>query len=89
MFIFFKKIDFIVNIVSTSCKHNDKLQVFQATKIEHWIAVGKIEMDKEANQVSDLQLSLYIKWSSRFKLICCLIKMCGATSLVLNKIASD
>jgi hypothetical protein len=44
---FFQNLVLIINIVSASCKRNDKLQAFQATKIEHLVDIGEIETVKE------------------------------------------
>jgi len=44
---FFQNLVLIINIVSASCKRNDKLQAFQATIIEHLVDIGEIETVKE------------------------------------------
>jgi len=80
---------FIINIVSASCKCNDKLRVFQAAIIEHLVDIGEIEIGKRVNQVGGLQRPRDSRWSSHFKSICNLIKMYGATCLVLENIALD
>jgi hypothetical protein len=52
---FFQNFIFIINIVSASCKHNDKLRVFQVAIIEYLVNISEIEMDKGVNQVGGLQ----------------------------------
>jgi len=52
---FFQNLIFIVNIVSASCKRNNKLRAFQAVTIEHLIDIGDIETGKGVNQVGGLQ----------------------------------
>jgi hypothetical protein len=80
---------FVINIVSTYCKRNDELQAFQSVTIEHLVDIGEIEMDKGVNQVGGLQRPGDSRWSSHFKSICSLIKIYGATCLVLENIALD
>jgi hypothetical protein len=86
---FFQNLIFIINIVSVSCKRNDKLRAFQATTIEHLVNIGEIETGKGVNQVGGLQQPEDSRWSSHFKSICSLIKIYGATCLVLENIALD
>jgi hypothetical protein len=52
---FFQNLIFIINIVSSSCKRNDKLQAFQAATIEHLVDIGEIETGKGVNQIGGLQ----------------------------------
>jgi len=78
---------FIINIVSDSCKRNDELRAFQAATIKHLVDIGEIETSKEVKQVGGLQRLGDNGWSSHFKSICNLIKMYGATCLVLENIA--
>jgi hypothetical protein len=86
---FFQNLIFIINIVSASCKRNDELQAFQAATIQHLVNIGEIETGKRVNQVCGLQRPGDSRWSSHFKSIYSLIKMCGATCLVLKNIALD
>ena len=86
---FFQNLIFIINIVSTSCKRNNELRAFQAATIEHLVDIGEIETSKWVNQVSGLQRPGDNKWGSYFKSICSLIKLYGATCLVLENIALD
>ncbi|XP_061953623.1 uncharacterized protein LOC133676067 [Populus nigra] len=85
---FFQNLIFIINIVSASCKRNDELRAFQAATIEHLVDICEIEMDKGVNQVG-LQRPGDSRWSLHFKSICSLIKMYGATCLVLENITLD
>eukprot|EP00258_Populus_trichocarpa_P027199 XP_024443218.1 uncharacterized protein LOC18094291 [Populus trichocarpa] len=86
---FFQNLIFIINIVSASCKRNDELRAFQTATIEHLVDIGEIETGKGVNQVGGLQRPGDSRWSSHFKSICSLIKMYGATCLVLENIALD
>jgi hypothetical protein len=86
---FFFNLIFIINIICDFCECNDELQAFQVTQIKHLIVIGEIEMGKEVNQVGGLQRPRDIRWSSHFKSISSMIKIYGATSLVLEKNTSD
>ncbi|XP_034914486.1 uncharacterized protein [Populus alba] len=86
---FFQNLIFVINIVSASCKRNDELRAFQAATIEHLVDIGEIETGKGVNQVGSLQRPGDSRWSLHFKSICSLIKMYGATCLVLENIALD
>jgi len=86
---FFKNLIFIINIVSASCKRSDELRAFQATTIEYLVDIGEIKTGIGVNQVGGLQQPRDSRWSSHFKSICSLIKMYGATCLVLENITLD
>ena len=81
---FFHNLIFIVNIVSASCKRNDELWAFQAVIIEHLVDICEIKMGKWVNQVDGSQRPGDGRWSSYIKSICILIKIYGATCLVLE-----
>jgi len=51
---FFQNLIFIINIVSASCKRNDKLRAFQAATNEHLVDIGKIETGKGVNKIGGL-----------------------------------
>ena len=82
--IFFQNLIFIVNIVSACCKYNDGLHAFQVAAIEHLVAIGEIEMDKQADQEGGLQQPKDGRWSSHFKSIYSIINR--ATCLVFENI---
>nr|KAJ0190611.1 hypothetical protein LSAT_V11C800451620 [Lactuca sativa] len=52
---FFKTLNFIVNVISSSSKHNDQLQDAQIAEISHLIEVDEIESGKGKNQIRTLQ----------------------------------
>ncbi|KAI3715955.1 hypothetical protein L6452_22949 [Arctium lappa] len=48
---FFKNLNFIVNVVCSSCKRNDQLQAAQIAEISHLTEIGELETGKGANQI--------------------------------------
>ncbi|XP_062114370.1 uncharacterized protein LOC133825448 [Humulus lupulus] len=84
---FFTKLNFIVNIVKASCKHNDQLKFAHAENIGHLLDIDELESGKGLNQIGSLQRAGDTRWSSHFKSISSLIKMFSATcEVLLNKI---
>ena len=81
---FFQNLIFIVNIVSACCKYNDGLHAFQVAAIEHLVAIGEIETDKQADQEGGLQQPKDGRWSSHFKSIYSIIN--GTTCLIFENI---
>ncbi|CAM8997422.1 unnamed protein product [Rhodiola kirilowii] len=86
---FFEKLNFIVNIVSASCKHNDQLRDAHASNMAFLLAIGDLESGKGINQLGSLQRVGDTRWTSHFKSISSLIKMFSATCEVLMTIKSD
>ncbi|KAL9690219.1 hypothetical protein QQ045_010616 [Rhodiola kirilowii] len=86
---FFEKLNFIVNIVSASCKRNDQLRDAHASNIAFLLAIGDLESGKGLNQLGSLQRAGDTRWTSHFKSISSLIKMFSATFEVLMTIKSD
>ncbi|CAM8916891.1 unnamed protein product [Rhodiola kirilowii] len=86
---FFEKLNFIVNIVSASCKRNDQLRDAHASNMAFLLAIGDLESGKGLNQLGSLQRAGDTRWTSHFKSISSLIKMFSATCEVLMTIKSD
>ncbi|CAM8972966.1 unnamed protein product [Rhodiola kirilowii] len=86
---FFEKFNFIVNIVSASCKRNDQLRDAHASNMAFLLAIGDLESGKGLNQLGSLQRAGDTRWTSHFKSISSLIKMFSATCEVLMTIKSD
>ncbi|KAF8396080.1 hypothetical protein HHK36_017692 [Tetracentron sinense] len=86
---FFTKLTTIVNIVGVSCKRHDELQVIQAEKIAHLLAIDEIESSRGLNQIGTLQRAGDTRWSSHFNSVCSLIKMFDATCSILRNIITD
>ncbi|KAF8404096.1 hypothetical protein HHK36_008976 [Tetracentron sinense] len=86
---FFTKLTTVVNIVGVSYKRYDELQVIQAEKIAHLLAIDEIESSRELNQIGTLQRAGDTRWSSHFNSVCSLIKMFDATCSILQNIITD
>ncbi|XP_052619796.1 uncharacterized protein LOC111889415 [Lactuca sativa] len=84
---FFKTLNFVVNVISSSSKRNDQLQDAQIAEISHLTEVGELESGKGTNQIRTLQRPGDTRWSSHFKAICSLIRLFGPSCAVLNDIA--
>lgn len=52
---FFFKLTMIVNIIVSSCKQHDQLQVAQVAEIERLIFFEKLETSKGLNQIGTLK----------------------------------
>ncbi|KAL9668363.1 hypothetical protein QQ045_002744 [Rhodiola kirilowii] len=85
----FEKLNFIVNIVSASCKHNDQLKDAHASNMVFLLAIGDLESGSGLNKLCSLQRVGDTCWTSHFKSISSLIKMFSATCEVLLTIKSD
>ncbi|XP_028088679.1 uncharacterized protein LOC114289211 [Camellia sinensis] len=68
---------------------NDELHEAQSTKIAHLISIDELETGRGATQISTLQRAGDTRWSAHFKSICSLIKMFGATCIVLKNVVKD
>ncbi|KAI3715575.1 hypothetical protein L6452_22561 [Arctium lappa] len=86
---FFKNLNFIVNVVCSSCKRNDQLQATQIAEISHLTETRELETGKGANQIRTLQRPGDTRWSSHFRSICSLMRLFGPTCVVLNDIATE
>ena len=86
---FFKTLNFIVNVVSSSSKRNDQLQAAQIAEISHLIEAGEYESGKGTNQMRTLHMPGDTRWISHFKSICSLMKLFGPACVVLDDIASE
>ena len=52
---FFSKLTGIVNIVGSSCKRHNQLQVAQVAEIQRLLSVFELKTDKELNQIGTLK----------------------------------
>ncbi|XP_023765318.1 uncharacterized protein LOC111913839 [Lactuca sativa] len=85
---FFKTLNFIVNVITSSSKRHDQLQDAQIAEISHLIEVDEIESGKGKNQIRTLQRPGDTRWSSHFKSICSLMRLFGPSCVVLTDIAT-
>ncbi|QHN96174.1 uncharacterized protein [Arachis hypogaea] len=86
---FFQSLSNIINVVCSSCKRNDELRSTYATEIFHLVATNQIETGRGANQIGTLKKSGDTRWSSHFNSICSLLRMFGATTSVLEDLATN
>ncbi|XP_025680241.1 uncharacterized protein [Arachis hypogaea] len=86
---FFQSLSNIINVVCSSCKRNDELRSAYATEISHLVATNQIETGRGANQIGTLKRSGDTRWSSHFNSICSLLCMFGATTSVLEDLATN
>nr|XP_029148837.1 uncharacterized protein LOC114925379 [Arachis hypogaea] len=86
---FFQSLSNIINVVCSSCKRNDELRSAYATEISHLVATNQIETRRGANQIGTLKRSGDTRWSSHFNSICSLLRMFGATTSVLEDLATN
>ncbi|XP_059434146.1 uncharacterized protein LOC132167252 [Corylus avellana] len=87
--IFFTNLNFIIDVVSASCKHHDQLQAVHATQIAHMRAIGELETGKWANQIDTLKRADDSCWGSHFNSICSIIRMFDATCTVLEDVIRE
>ena len=73
------------NIVCSSSKCHDELQVAKLDEIAYLLEIDELENGKETNQIGTLKQVGDTRWSSHFSSICSLINMYDATCLVLEK----
>ncbi|XP_057723537.1 uncharacterized protein LOC130939451 [Arachis stenosperma] len=85
---FFQSLSNIINVVC-SCKRNDELRSAYATEISHLVATNQIETGRGANRIGTLKRSGDTRWSSHFNSICSLLRMFGATTSVLEDLATN
>ncbi|XP_016204605.1 zinc finger MYM-type protein 1-like [Arachis ipaensis] len=86
---FFQSLSNIINVVCSSCKCNDELRSVYATEISHLVATNQIETGRGANQIGTLKRSGDTRWNSHFNSICSLLRMFGATTSVLEDLATN
>ncbi|XP_075515578.1 uncharacterized protein LOC142550224 [Primulina tabacum] len=89
IWLFFSNLTTIVNLVTSSSKHNAELQSYQVNEIARSIVVGERETERGANQIGTLHRASTTHWSSHFDSICSLIDMYDTTIIVLENIIID
>ncbi|KAG2667400.1 hypothetical protein I3760_15G113100 [Carya illinoinensis] len=86
---FFSNLNFVINVVGTSCKRHDELQTAQTTHIAHMIAIDELESGKGANQIGTIKRAGDSRWGSHFYSIYSLLEMFEATYSVLEIIIKE
>jgi len=82
-------LNFIINVVGTSCKQHDELQAAQAAQIAQLRATSELDTRKWHNQIGSLKRAGDSHWSSHFHFICSLIRMFDDTCSVLENIRRE
>ncbi|XP_019460090.1 PREDICTED: zinc finger MYM-type protein 1-like [Lupinus angustifolius] len=86
---FFSKLTFIINIMCSSSKYHNELQVVKSDELEHLLEIDELITGKGENQIGTLKRVGDTCWSSHFSSICSLINMYNATCMVLLKIIDN
>ncbi|KAL5843061.1 hypothetical protein ACOSQ3_013664 [Xanthoceras sorbifolium] len=86
IWLFFSKLNSIVNVVSSSFKRHSELKSIREDEIKDLIALGELETATGANQIRILQRPGTTPWSSHFTSISRLIQMFGSTSTLLENL---
>jgi hypothetical protein len=86
---FFSNLNFIINVVSASCKRHRDLQDAQEADIAHLIAMDELETGKGANQIGTLKRAGDTRWISHFYSICSLLRLFNPACSVLEKIVKE
>jgi hypothetical protein len=82
---FFDKLTMIVNVVCSSTKRHDELQVAQVTKVQYMLEIEDIMTGKGANRIGTLNRARNTRWGSHFKSICSVRNMYEETCHVFKK----
>ena len=86
IWLFFSKLNSIVNFVSASSKRHSELKSIREGEIQELTALGELETGTGANQIRTLQRPGATRWSSHFTSIDRLINMFGSTSTLLENL---
>ncbi|CAI8591215.1 unnamed protein product [Vicia faba] len=86
---FFEKLTLIVNVVCSSAKRHDELQVSQLDEIEYLLEIGELVTSKGENQIGTLKRAGDTRWGSHFSSISSLITMYEATYNVSRKFSKE
>ena len=86
---FFTKINFIINIVGSSCKRVDELKAAQASDIAYLISIDELETGRGKNQIGSLQRAGDTRWGSHLRSISSLLKMFSAACTIFLYIIDE
>ncbi|KAL6561484.1 hypothetical protein OROMI_017085 [Orobanche minor] len=89
IWLFFSKLNSIVNLIRSSPKRQAELQEAQAIEVENMVISGERDTGRGANQVCNLQRAGKTRWSSHFESICSLVDMYSSVIAVLKIIIKD
>jgi hypothetical protein len=86
---FFSNLNFIISMVSASCKCHLDLQDAPEADIAHLIAMDKLETGKKANQISTLKCVGDSRWGSDYYSICSVLRLVNHACSLLEKIIKE
>ncbi|KAL5754155.1 hypothetical protein ACOSP7_022375 [Xanthoceras sorbifolium] len=89
IWLFFSKLNSIINFVSASFKRHSQLKSIREDEIKELIALGELETATGANQIRTLQRPGVTRWSSYFTSISTLIQMFDSTSTLLGNLIDN
>lgn len=86
---FFSNLNFIINVMGTSCKHRNELQAAQVTKIAYMIDIDEFESEKWVNQIGTIKQVGDSHWGFHFYSIYSLLWIFGTICSVLETIIKE
>jgi hypothetical protein len=89
IWLFFSKLNSIVNLVNASPKRHSELQSAQLTEFASKIASGELETGRGANQIKNLQRAGATRWSSHFGSVVSLIDLFHPSCVIIENISKN
>ena len=86
---FFLNLTFIINLICSSSKRHDELEVVKFEEIVYLLEFDELETGRRINQRTTLKRAGDTCWSSHFDSVHSLIAIFGATSSILQSIIKD
>ncbi|XP_059629771.1 uncharacterized protein LOC132272687 [Cornus florida] len=89
IWLFFLKLNSIVNLVSASPKRHSELQSTQVILSTNKLATSELESGKGANQIKTLQRAGATPWSSHFGSVSSLIDLFGPSRVIIKNLSKN
>lgn len=86
---FFSYVSLIVNMVDSSSKRHDQLQIASAIQIAELTGTGELQTGKGKNQVGTVQRPGDTRWGSHLRSLRSLLKLFDSILIVLREIIND
>ncbi|KAG8383738.1 hypothetical protein BUALT_Bualt04G0045100 [Buddleja alternifolia] len=86
---FFSYVTVIVNLVDSSSKHHDQLQIAQAIRIEELTSTNELKTRRGKNQVGTVQRPGHTRWGSHLRSLRSLLDLFDSILLTLSEIIND
>ncbi|KAM7462726.1 hypothetical protein LguiA_030847 [Lonicera macranthoides] len=86
IWLFFSKLNVIVNIVGASPKHHTQLQLKQAAEIANKVALGESQTGRGLNQMKTLHHAGATRWSSHLSSVRSLIDLFGPSCEIVKNL---